>query len=313
MPLNNLNEHRDYFPTYPGEQTRTDHINCPAGTDTKKRLYIQLTPQKPHVYLGYCHNCGEGGVIKSGARYKGGKYKHKREEQENNRQEYVLPSTSEVINKSWLISNAHNEDLLDNITKIISQPDCVRLLAHYDGNRHRLLYPIWDTLRYDWENKSSPPITAGMYYGYNARAIYAHDRPKYYRITSPTFTGYSLYCNDAVTVGADNEYCYVLCEDQLSASRIPLAFEHEIGVCLYGTNHNIEKLHHLVERAGVNNVVYKVWFDNDSTIVKQHARVTVEYLHMLGAKRVGLVSNAHDPKHYDVHTLREKLCTTETT
>lgn len=38
---------------------RRNHDNCPAGTDTKRRLYV--THQSTGVILGYCHNCGAAG------------------------------------------------------------------------------------------------------------------------------------------------------------------------------------------------------------------------------------------------------------
>jgi hypothetical protein len=37
---------------------RTNHENCPAGTDTKRRLYIK---KEGNVLLGHCFNCGKSG------------------------------------------------------------------------------------------------------------------------------------------------------------------------------------------------------------------------------------------------------------
>ena len=42
--------------------THVNHKDCPAGTDTKKRLYIKLTPD---AYLFYCHHCQMRGYYRT--------------------------------------------------------------------------------------------------------------------------------------------------------------------------------------------------------------------------------------------------------
>lgn len=41
-----------------GEQVKVCHTTCPAGEDTRNRMYIT---NKGGHYLWYCHNCGNGG------------------------------------------------------------------------------------------------------------------------------------------------------------------------------------------------------------------------------------------------------------
>jgi hypothetical protein len=44
-----------------GDQVHVNHQLCPAGVDTKKRLYLkQIEDGK---ILGYCHHCGESGIL----------------------------------------------------------------------------------------------------------------------------------------------------------------------------------------------------------------------------------------------------------
>lgn len=52
---------RDHIPDVVGEQCRINHIDCPAGTDTRQRLYIKRTHE---AVLAYCHNC-TGKLIRS--------------------------------------------------------------------------------------------------------------------------------------------------------------------------------------------------------------------------------------------------------
>ena len=44
-----------------GEQRNVNHLNCPAGNDTKERLYIKRTE---YGYVGYCHHCQGSFVMK---------------------------------------------------------------------------------------------------------------------------------------------------------------------------------------------------------------------------------------------------------
>lgn len=43
-----------------GETAHFNHLECPAGTDTRGRLYI--TRKDENTLLAYCHNCQRGGV-----------------------------------------------------------------------------------------------------------------------------------------------------------------------------------------------------------------------------------------------------------
>jgi 5S rRNA maturation endonuclease (ribonuclease M5) len=58
--MNRLNK-EDFVPFAPdpGVQERVSHIGCPAGTDTKRRLYI-LTTEEGNI-LAHCHHCGLSG------------------------------------------------------------------------------------------------------------------------------------------------------------------------------------------------------------------------------------------------------------
>jgi hypothetical protein len=48
-----------------GEQTNQNHQDCPAGEDTKKRLYVRRNNEG---YLWYCHHCSQGGFQRGGVR-----------------------------------------------------------------------------------------------------------------------------------------------------------------------------------------------------------------------------------------------------
>jgi hypothetical protein len=48
-----------------GDQTNLNHQDCPAGQDTKKRLYVRRTNEG---YVWYCHHCSQGGFQRGGTR-----------------------------------------------------------------------------------------------------------------------------------------------------------------------------------------------------------------------------------------------------
>lgn len=53
---------RLHAPTQRDQQVHINHDGCPAGTDTKRRLYIKNTGT---AILAYCHHCNEHRVLKS--------------------------------------------------------------------------------------------------------------------------------------------------------------------------------------------------------------------------------------------------------
>jgi hypothetical protein len=46
----------------PGATTHVNHDNCPAGVDTRRRLYITKSDDNQKLKL-YCHNCSKGTII----------------------------------------------------------------------------------------------------------------------------------------------------------------------------------------------------------------------------------------------------------
>lgn len=51
-------------PTTVGEQVNVNHKNCPAGVDTKRRLYVTL--KQGGAVVWYCHHCNGSGSRKLG-------------------------------------------------------------------------------------------------------------------------------------------------------------------------------------------------------------------------------------------------------
>lgn len=56
---------KPYIPTVVGQQININHDDCPAGRDTRSRLYVKRTQD---AVLAYCHNCNGHRVIRTSKR-----------------------------------------------------------------------------------------------------------------------------------------------------------------------------------------------------------------------------------------------------
>lgn len=64
LPKHTLPDHCSTYANMPvGEQIHVNHVDCPAGTDTKRRLYIRRADAS--MWLLHCHHCGDSGVFRS--------------------------------------------------------------------------------------------------------------------------------------------------------------------------------------------------------------------------------------------------------
>jgi len=52
-------------PSKVGEQVRINHVNCPQGMDTRRRLYVKRI--SPSRVVAFCHNCGCKGSASTAA------------------------------------------------------------------------------------------------------------------------------------------------------------------------------------------------------------------------------------------------------
>ena len=48
----------------PGDKVRVNHVDCTAGEDTRRRLYIERSDSDPCTLVYWCHNCQDGGAIR---------------------------------------------------------------------------------------------------------------------------------------------------------------------------------------------------------------------------------------------------------
>jgi len=122
---------------------RSNHEDCPAGKDTKRRLY---TTKKLGGYLWYCHNCGNGGFRHTESVPRLSEYKKKGRVAKKN----VLPPSNGQIPKKYKVFLYQYGITNDDITKYN---------LYYSKDYDRLVFPVLqDNVKIcGWSGRGSNP------------------------------------------------------------------------------------------------------------------------------------------------------------
>lgn len=254
-----------------GEQIRINHEDCPAGTDTKQRLYIKIPEDNSNLIIGYCHNCGEHGtMIDSNRRYHSTSPRTASQKDEKLR----IPDDAEFdIDKwpgpatAWVYQYGFTSD------------DLKKFGWAYLPNQHRVLIPICPGVVYEPSSYTES--------GYQLRRIVNNPKiPKYTTAKNCEVVLWSRLTDH--TPGKT----IVICEDALSAKKIDLTDMR--GLPLLGTHASKEDLFNLSKRS--NRAPIVVWLDNDSEVVSKKAKEIAKFLSMVHEEEVYIVDKVADPK-----------------
>lgn len=290
------------------ETIHFNHPNCPAGMDTKKRLYATPTEDGTGV-LFYCHHCQGRGV------YRVKKYTPPRGLNidklgfDPDNVVTPLPSTKKLT----------PADLAD-VYRTGGQfppPNTPSAIVTTNGNAYMLacLTDVWETFK------------ARDFYGLRLREKTSYvDRERktvyalpYYQLFLPTFedgvlTGLWMRnhpnsINKVIVWGSAKKILYdyqekerflVVVEDPISAIKLDC-----LGVPAYSlggldmTAGEVIKLRALYDRV-------VVWLDNDSASDKV-VDVIVRTLQLAGHRKVQTVRSAPEPKKCDAERIKEEL------
>lgn len=277
----------------PGETVRVNHDDCPAGVDSRRRLYLTRTLANPDALIGYCHNCQTSGYIGNGTKY---------ENYRKDKHDGTIRTTT--VTTSNVEAPPHLEPKLG----------------------------LWPTHALAWAYRGHLDMTLvskyGIAYDSSSDRVYI---PRYYvtadQLTTPRLTGYQLRNTDAIrdvpkylTVVSDADQGYtvmygsainqhqggylstvVLVEDYVSGINVIEAYNGQSRmvhvIVNYGTKVNLEAMYAAAKFPRV-----LVWLDNDSQHVKDQAKTMSRTIAMMNSQaRVAMVAADTDPKHYD-HT-----------
>ena len=245
---------------------RMDHEACPAGTDTKRRLYI--TRKDDGVIVGYCHNCGSSGVARTVGRFKRSSTSMVTDRKV---ERVTMPSNLEFDPNEWPI------EAIVWVKKAGLPLTTIREYAlAWDLDSKRLIIP-----KYNVDNELVM---------WRSRRILVGDLgPKYV-----TEVQMDACIHDPLGHRGD---VVILCEDMLSAIKIDALVGYD-AIPLFSSNVKMDKL--LTPLANYDTIV--VWLDNDNTEVNRHRDSIARQLRSIG-KRVEVVTHLSDPKLHEVSAI----------
>ena len=276
-----------------GGTVRVNHDDCPAGSDTRRRLYLTRTVANPEAIVAYCHNCQE--VVY----YNDGKHQPYRYAKHQTVPKNVLQVTRELIKpphvdvriedwpveaQAWAYSNKLNAVL------------CEHYNIGYDPASDRVYLP-----RHTWVVNH----TYGDLQGYQLRNVeHTRNVPKYLTVQQADEKGYT-----EIAVSS-RDYMFKVCvivEDYVSGIHVAEAHancDKQVTVLVnYGT-----KLSYAVMARAAEWDNIAVWLDNDSDHVKNHADRMVRTMRLMkGDGVIRAIMPETDPKHYTYDGIRDTL------
>lgn len=259
----------------PGETTRVNHTDCPAGEDTRRRLYLTRVQSDPTRIVGYCHNCSDGGAM----------FTKEYESFRNNKH-------SAFVGKEHLVdfTNKLPPNLIVSINQMpiyaaawlikanISQTDVNKFGIGFNPSTDRIVLP-----RYTFVNNNNK----GTLWGYQERLLTGQG-PKYINVSSKENPGYTF-----ITGELDRQK-YVIVEDLLSGIAInKTGVDHNI-IVNYGTRINPLVLG---EFKIADEVI--VWLDNDSEAIDRQAEHYARTIDLHAPNKAHVVKGYSDPKHHN--------------
>lgn len=217
------------IPSHLGEQIHINHEGCPAGVDTKFRLYIKKDEKG---LLAYCHHCGDKGFI------------HKKDlnelpyrwEVRGLRYRAITKPVPDMCGlsiegKAWL--SKYNCDW---------NPDYFRGIVGDDSKVSLILRnQNWDVV------------------GHQIRNLIPNSVPKYITHINDTVKGHTAWFH------VPNNKTLVITEDYLSSYRIHRDVPNHSAMALLKTNLSDYALRQ-IEEIGFNNIY--IWLDPDNAGVR---------------------------------------------
>ncbi len=266
-----------------GQTIRVNHMDCTAGEDTRRRLYLTRPQGQPDRIVGYCHNCQEGGALFTD------KYESYRKQMHSPTDDIVVTTDKhEVIEppplmitdvnnwpgdaQAWLIHNKLNQQDVDNY-KIA-----------FDPSTHRVYLP-----KYSQYYPTSGARTLDGYQLRKVRSKSIDKGPKYLTVRKQNDNGFTKLMSSG-----NKEEPTVLVEDLVSGIHVHMATDCNV-IVNYGVKVNIEALY-----SARHSNKFIVWLDNDSGFIRGQAMQMAKTWDIL-KKNSGMsdtITKYSDPKHY---------------
>lgn len=280
-------ESRNGSPIAIGQTIHVDHHSCPAGNDTRQRLYITRKEAESGgtTYLAYCHNCGMGSALQPISNVRAGTYSTPGAGAPG-----IVPDlTAEMLDLHLVPPGttgfpAQAGAFLAPITKggggDWDAEDLGVAGIGYDRESRRLILPIYDAMT----GESGLFRGEAELIGWQSRRLFGYG-PKYLTVDGgdPLETTVHLYDTPPELI--------VIVEDYLSAIRLAQASCEFMAVPLFRYKTSAERIAKLVK----TRLPCLVWLDNDRPEVVTEAEHIMRLYRALGGKATRCDLNI-DPK-----------------
>ena len=255
-----------------GEQININHVDCPAGHDTKKRLYIKRTDDGTKL-IAYCHHCELSGSHGNRSyRTKRAKATASLNGYSTGKSGYRLPSDYEPAPGKWSSKGR------SWVTRYgIEDAEISRYSIGYSEYHRRIILPVYN---------------AGVLEGYQLRRIEPDDvKPKYLTRANvrPLFWRSSLLSSSKL----------VICEDILSGIKCA---RYQDSIALLKASETDEVVHWAITHGYKE---FLIFLDDDNRQVKQAQIALKNRLSMFGT--VSIIHADKDPKEHSNNELRGLL------
>jgi hypothetical protein len=243
----------EHAPTEVGEQVAIDHVNCPAGTDMRGRLYIKRASEE--LVLAYCHNCADKGYYVCGysnvASYR-------------NKEGRKAPEPKSVKFPDGLVQTLSYwpKEALDWAQKYLSLAELHQMGMFYWPRQRRVLIPFGSL--------QNPGVC-----GYQTRKVFPDDPlPKYlsylYFELDPVRSRFYVPYDSSCGLGTTSKDTIVICEDMISAYKLYVAGYDPY--CLCGGHFDINEFYRDQQRLLPDTKKITVWLDNDNREITMLAK-----------------------------------------
>jgi len=251
----------------PGRTRNINHVDCPAGRDTRQRLYLTRQKTPTHLVLWYCHNCGEGGSYTDRSTHYHPLDVSMDEPEDKRATAEEIWKTGQVIEGEHVVGPCVWAWMKD---RQLTDGPLVRTFVERNMRwlPHRQALAI--AVEKEYECGSNPSLTGLVLRNFGS------DQPKYltYKCGGDPMRTHFRYVSDIAP------YC-IITEDVVSAFVAYLMNAGAGSYALFGTHCTVDDLLFLKEQ-GYEGVV--VWLDNDNDTVRKHATQVAARATLLGLK-----------------------------
>lgn len=274
-----------------GDTVRVDHFECPAGQDTKRRLYLTKPAHAPKTVLAYCHNCNGKGVQTGQQGYRTNAHSYWADPPPKIVEGEFKPPPNLITDPALWPTHATQWRIEKNLTQV----ECQQYGIAHDGHSNHVYLPMWAMVDIQTSHMQHPSM---VLHGYQLRRLVGKG-PKYTTVlkdkgTIPSTTIRHKVGNDTV----------ILVEDLASGIAIAGEMDDDVAVMV---NYGVKNTPQVLDRASTKMKQGIVWLDNDNDHVKEQARGIARTWSLIRGCPVAVVSDYADPKLVELDTIGEVI------